>query len=101
MANNGQNTMEAVVMDRFGGPETLTLRTLALPEIGPDQILVRVESAGVGKWDAFERAGMFAQAYGGEPQFPYVLGSEGAGRVVAVGEDVTRFHVGDPVYGLI
>ena len=88
-------------MDGFGGPETLTLRTLPLPEIGPDQLLVRVESAGVGKWDAFERAGMFAQLYGGEPQFPYVLGSEGAGTVVAVGEHVTRFHAGDPVYGLI
>jgi hypothetical protein len=36
MADNGQNTIEAVVMDRFGGPETLTLRTLALPEIGHD-----------------------------------------------------------------
>jgi len=96
-----QNTMQAVAIDRFGGLETLILRTLPVPPVGPDQVLVRVESAGVGAWDVFEREGMFAEMYGGEPQFPYVLGSEGAGRVVAVGEKVSRFQQGDRVYGLI
>jgi NADPH2:quinone reductase len=96
-----QNTMQAVALDRFGGLETLTLCTLPVPEVGPDQVLVQVESAGVGPWDVFEREGMFAAMYGGEPTFPYVLGSEGAGTVVAVGEKVSRFQEGDQVYGLI
>jgi len=93
--------MQAVALDRFGGLETLTLRTLPVPEVKPDHVLVRVESAGVGAWDVFEREGLFAAMYGGEPTFPYVLGSEGAGTIVAVGEKVSRFQEGDQVYGLI
>jgi len=101
MRQTTQNTMQAVAIDRFGGLETLTLRMLPVPEVGPDQVLVGVESAGVGRWDVFEREGMFAEMFGIEPKFPYVLGSEGAGTVVAVGEKVSRFQEGDRVYGLI
>jgi NADPH:quinone reductase len=101
MSQTTPHTMQAVALDRFGGLETLTLRTLPVPAVEPDHLLVRVESAGVGAWDVFERQGLFAEMYGGVPQFPYVLGSEGAGTVVAVGEHVRRFQVGDRVYGLI
>ena len=38
---------------------------------------------------------------GGTPHFPYVLGSEGAGRIVAIGEKVRRFYEGDYVYGFV
>ena len=69
------NTIQAAAIDRFGGIETITLQTLPVPEVGLDHVLVRVESAGVGTWDVFEREGMFAAMYGGEPTFPYVLGS--------------------------
>jgi len=92
-------TMKAVAMDRFGGTETLSLRTLPVPEVGPDEILIRVESAGVGVWDPFEREGGFAGLFGTEPTFPYVLGSDGAGTVAAVGSAVTQFKEGDRVYG--
>src|SRR5262245_45260977 len=93
-----QNAMKAVAIDRFGGPETLTLRTLPVPEVGPDEVLIRVESAGVAVWDPFEREGGFAKLFGVEPRFPYVLGSDGAGTVAAVGERVSRFQEGDRVY---
>jgi NADPH:quinone reductase-like Zn-dependent oxidoreductase len=43
--------MQAVALDQFGGPEALKLQTLPVPEVGPDEVLVRVESAGVGVWD--------------------------------------------------
>jgi NADPH:quinone reductase-like Zn-dependent oxidoreductase len=92
--------MQAVCIDRFGGPETLSLRTMPAPEAGPDEVLIRIESAGVGEWDPFEREGGYAQMLGIEPCFPYILGSEGAGTVVAVGERVRRFTVGDRVYAL-
>jgi NADPH:quinone reductase len=95
-----QNTMQAVAMDRFGGLETLTLRTLPVPEIGPDEILIRVESAGVGVWDPFEREGGFTALFGIKPKFPYVLGSDGAGTVAAVGERVSRYREGDRVYAV-
>ncbi|MCI0639895.1 MAG: NADP-dependent oxidoreductase [Gemmataceae bacterium] len=94
-----QNTMKAVAIDRFGGPETLALRTLAVPEVGPDEVLIHVESADVAVWDPFEREGGFAQLFGMMPKFPYVLGTGGAGTVAAVGAHVSRFNKGDRVYG--
>jgi NADPH:quinone reductase-like Zn-dependent oxidoreductase len=100
MEHLGQNTMQAVALDRFGGLETLMLRTLPVPSIEPDDVLIRVEVAGVGEWDPFEREGGYAAMLGTEPSFPYVLGSEGSGTVVTVGEYVDRFKPGDQVYAL-
>lgn len=94
--------MRAIAIDSFGGPEVLAVKEIPLPRAGPDQILLQVKSAGVGVWDIVERQGSFSdylkQAYGIEARFPYVLGSEGAGTVKEVGENVTRFKVGDRVY---
>src|ERR1700722_772422 len=92
--------MRAVAINRFGAPETLSVRTVPLPEPEPNQILMRVESAGVGVWDIAECQGFIAQMLGIEPKFPWILGSEGAGRIVAVGEKVSGFRNGDLVYGL-
>src|SRR3984893_4099827 len=98
MRQTTPNTMRGAAIDRFGGIETITLRTLPVPEVGPDEVLIRVESAGVAVWDVFEREGGFARRLGIEPKFPYVLGSDGAGTVAAVGEQVSRFKEGDRVY---
>ncbi|RPJ38270.1 MAG: NADP-dependent oxidoreductase, partial [Planctomycetaceae bacterium] len=92
--------MRAVAIDRFGGPETLTVKTLPVPEVGPDEVLIQVGSADVAQWDPFEREGGFAEMLGIEPKVPYVLGSDGAGTVVAVGERVRRFNEGDRVYAM-
>jgi NADPH:quinone reductase len=92
--------MRVIALDRFGGVETLVMRTLPVPTIGQDEVLIRVEVAGVGEWDPFEREGGYAEMLGIEPRFPYVLGSEGAGTIVAVGEQVSRFSEGDRVYAL-
>lgn len=90
--------MLAAAIGCFGGPETLTMHTLPVPVPGPREVLIRVETAGVGEWDAFEREGGYAQMLGIEPNFPYVLGSEGAGVIVAAGDQVDRFDEGDRVY---
>jgi hypothetical protein len=79
------DTMKAVAIDRFGGPETLTLETLTVPEVGPEEVPIRVDSADVGVWDPFERERGFAKVYGTKPRFPYVLGTGGAGTVAAAG----------------
>ena len=94
------NTMKAVAINRFGGPETLRLETLPVPEVGPDEVLIRVHLADVAVWDPFEREGGFAKLYGMKPRFPYVLGTDGAGTVAAVGKSVSRFKKGDRVYGV-
>ena len=56
-----EKTMRAIALDRFGGPETLKVQTVAVPEPGADEILIRVESAGVGAWDPYEREGGFVE----------------------------------------
>jgi len=93
--------MQAAVIDGFGGGvESIKLRTLPVPEVGPDELLIRIESAGVGVWDPFERDGGFAKWLGLEAKFPYVLGSDGAGTVEAVGGQVSDFKEGDRVYAM-
>src|SRR6185312_10067773 len=50
-----QNTMHAAALDRFGGIDEIRMQTLPAPEIAPDEVLVRVEVAGVAVWDPYER----------------------------------------------
>ena len=91
-------TMRAVALDKFGGPEALKIQEIPVPQIDADEILIRVEAAGIGAWDPYEREGRFVEIMGREPTFPYVLGTDGAGTIAAVGKDVTRFKEGDRVY---
>ena len=100
MTHTTHDTMKAVAIDGFGGIEQLKPRSLPVPDVGPDEVLIRVEAAGVGVWDPFEREGGFANEYGTHAKFPYVLGTDGAGTVAAVGERVRHFKEGDRVYGL-
>jgi NADPH:quinone reductase-like Zn-dependent oxidoreductase len=93
-------TMRAAALDRFGGVENIHVEQLPVPEPGPDEVLLRIESAGVGVWDPYEREGEFAKMFGVKPSFPYVLGSDGAGTVAAVGAQVRRFKEGDHAYAL-
>src|SRR2546426_10723367 len=95
-----QETMHAAAINRFGGVDTLKMQILPVPKVAPDEILIRVESAGVGAWDPYEREGEFAKLFGTKPEFPYVLGTEGAGTVAAVGDRVERFKEGDRVYAV-
>jgi NADPH:quinone reductase len=98
MTKRTQDLMRAAVIDRFGGSETLELRTLPVPKVGPTKVLIKVEVAGVGSWDAEEREGGYDGAFGLESTFPYILGWDGAGTVAAVGQEVTRFRGGERVY---
>jgi NADPH:quinone reductase-like Zn-dependent oxidoreductase len=91
-------TMQAVALDKFGGLEALKIQNLPIPEIEDNEVLIRVEAAGVGAWDPFEREGGFVEITGIKPTFPYVLGTDGAGTIAAVGKDVKRFKEGDRVY---
>jgi len=83
--------MRAIVAAAAGGPEVLELRTLPDPEPGPGQVLVKVAAAGVNFIDTYRRSGLYPMT------FPHVVGCEGAGQVVAVGDDVTSLTVGDRV----
>lgn len=88
-------TGRAAAIDRFGGPEVLSLHTLPVPDLDGNEVLIRLDTAGVGVWDADMRAGWWPD---GEPRFPLVLGTDGAGTVAAIGARIRRLRVGDQVY---
>ena len=88
-------TMKAAAIDRYGGPEVLQSHVLPVPRPRSKEILIRLEAAGIGVWDADVRAGEFES---GKSGFPKVLGNDGAGTVVAIGRGVRRAKVGDRVY---
>ena len=87
-------TMRAVVIDQPGGPEVLQLRTLPVPGVDANEVLIAVRTASVASWDIEIRQSL---AYV-KPKFPYTLGSDGSGVIAAVGAAVKRFEVGDEVY---
>lgn len=87
--------MRAVVLERVGGPEELTLREVPDPEPGDGEALVRVRTVGVCGRDLIDRRGGFPLM-----KLPTILGHEMAGEVVAVGPNVTRVAVGDTVANL-
>src|SRR5689334_11694814 len=84
------STMRAVAIDRFGPPSVMSLRTVPVPEIGPNEVLLAMRAAGVGIWDAKIRDGTWAT---GEERFPLVLGTDGVGVVVAKGASVRRLQL--------
>jgi NADPH:quinone reductase-like Zn-dependent oxidoreductase len=88
--------MKAMAIDRYGGPEVLSMHTLPMPVPGASEVLIAVHSAEVGGWDAQIRGGWSPS--GKKPHFPLVLGAAGSGTVEAVGSRVRRFKVGEPVY---
>ena len=100
MEKQSHQTMRAVAIDEFGGIEKIKPRKMPVPEVAADEVLVRVESAGVGVWDPFEREGGFAKEFGLKANFPYVLGADGAGTVESVGDQVRNLKRGDRVYGI-
>jgi NADPH:quinone reductase len=88
-------TMRAAAIDRFGPPSVLKLHELPVPSVGAREVLIALDAAGVGGWDADIRAGWWRE---GKPRFPLVFGSDGAGTIAAVGSRVRRFRVGDRAY---
>ncbi len=88
-------TMKAAAIEQFGPPSVLTLHDLPVPRIGPGEVLIAVHASGVGYWDARIRDGTWAE---GQVRFPLVLGTDGAGYVVAKGGRVRRLRIGDRVW---
>ncbi len=96
-------TMRAVVQDSYGGPDVLRLARIAAPKIADNEVLLRVHAAGLdrGAWHLMTgRPYLLRLVFGiRRPKNP-VRGREVAGTVVAVGSAVTRFGVGDEVFGI-
>ncbi len=87
--------MEAMVLNRFGGPEVLELAQIERPRAGPGQVVVQVAYAGVNPADWKAREGWLQLYF--QYVFPFVVGFDAAGLVAEVGEGVTGLAVGDRV----
>ena len=96
--------MKAIVRDTYGSAGVLELRDIDKPEIGDDEVLVRVRAAGVdqGVWHVMTGLPypIRLAGYGLRGPKTPVLGADVAGVVEAVGNDVTRFQPGDEVFGI-
>lgn len=90
-----------IVITRFGGPEVLAIQNGTVTEPGPDEVLVGVSFAGVNPIDVKTRAGLGWAAEQNRDNLPWVPGYDISGKVIAVGENVSRLEVGDRVAGFI
>ena len=88
--------MRAAAIDRFGPPSAIKLVERPVPTPGPDEVLIRIDVARIGSWDAAVRDGSWRPP--GRRTFPLVLGTDATGLVAGKGSRVKRFRVGDRVY---
>lgn len=92
------STMQVARIHDQGGPEQIRIETVAVPQPGPGQLLIRVESASVNFSDVKRRRG---DAYPFPTMLPFVPGGEVAGSVAALGPGVDAPAVGAPVFALV
>jgi NADPH:quinone reductase-like Zn-dependent oxidoreductase len=88
--------MKAVRIHRFGPPEVITLEDLPKPVPGAGEVVIKVEAAGVGRFDGLIRRGQSVMVQ----TLPLTLGSDVAGVIDSIGRGVHQFKIGDEVFGV-
>src|SRR5215831_7491003 len=83
--------MKAIQLKQVGGPEVMELVDLPVPEPKPNEAVIKLAASGVNFIDVYHREGRY------KVPLPFTPGQEGAGEVVAVGEDVKSIKSGDRV----
>ncbi len=92
MGSNGREAaMRAIIVSETGGPEVLVAHETEVPSAGPGELLVEAAAIGVNFIEIYQRQGVYSVP------LPFTPGTEGAGTVIAVGDRVTEFAVGDRV----
>jgi NADPH2:quinone reductase len=90
--------MKAIVITQPGGPEVLRVEERPTPGYGQNEMLVKVEAAGVNRPDVSQRKGNYPPPPGASPDIP---GLEIAGTVIETGVNVTRWKAGDKICALV
>ena len=93
--------MKAIVYTKYGGPEVLQLKEIEKPFPRDDEVLIKVYAVSINDWDLGLLQGDFINRLLNGLRKPKrkILGSDIAGRIEAVGKNVTQFKTGDEVYG--
>lgn len=89
-----KNTMKAIVLARFGGPDAFELRDVPVQAVGPRQVRVRVQATAINPLDYQIRRGDYVDYV----PLPAIIGHDISGVIEEVGSHVTEFGVGDEVY---
>ncbi len=89
--------MKAISIKEFGGPDVLALRDLERPQAKPGEAIVHLSYCGINYIDLQIRDGSYTHSHTYQTRLPMVIGQEGSGIVVDVGENVTAFAPGDRV----
>src|SRR5438309_4474106 len=89
--------MRAVVITKPGGPEVLEIQQVETPHPRAGEVLVRVHASALNRADVLQRQGRYPAPPGAPQNIP---GLEFAGEVAALGEDATRWRVGQRVFGI-
>ena len=90
-------SMKYIQIEKHGDPDVLKLNSQAVPDPGPDEVLIRVEAAGVNRPDIMQRKGLYPPP----PDATDVLGLEVSGTVEKTGVNVTELKVGSQVCALV
>jgi NADPH:quinone reductase len=85
--------MKAAVVDSAGPPKALHIKDVPVPRLARNHVIIALEYAGLGVWDASQRSGSYGPVGPGT-----ILGADGSGTIAAVAADVSGFKVGDRVY---
>ena len=93
--------MKAIVYSRYGGPEVLQIKEVEKPSPKDNEVLIKVYAVSINDWDFGLLGGDFINRLQNGLVKPKrkILGSDIAGRIEAVGKNVTSFKTGDEVYG--
>src|SRR5712691_11556637 len=97
MSDEKKATMKAVRIHTYGGPEVLVHEEVARPEVAAGEVLLRVHAAGVNPADWKTRSGPARPG----ATLPMILGWDVSGAIEVLAPDVTEFHEGDAVYGMV
>lgn len=85
--------MRAYLLNKTGGPDVLKIQDVEEPDLGKDQVRIKVNYIGINYAEILSRKGQYTWA----PKKPYVPGMEGVGEVVEIGSKVNNHNIGDKV----
>lgn len=93
--------MKAIIYNKYGGPEVLQLKEIEKPSPRDNEVLIKVHAVSINDWDFGLLKGDFINRLLNGLLKPKrkILGSDIAGRIEAVGKNITKFKTGDEVYG--
>ena len=96
-------TMKAIRIHAFGGPEVLRYEDAPRPQPLPGEVLIQVHAVGLNPPDWYLREGykMLPPEWQPQVSFPIILGTDVSGVIQAVGDDVVGWAVGDEVYAMV